>query len=186
MNCFEDLIITISGLPGSGTSTTTCLLSEKTGMKIVSTGEIFRKMAKENQLSLEEFGKVAEKNEEIDKGLDSRIIDEAEKGRILEGRLTGHMLHRSGRKAFKVWLKADRDTRIKRISDRENEPVEDVRDKVIHREHSERKRYKKYYDITLHNTSIYDMVLDTKKYSPEEIVEKIMEGLKDEICEREG
>ena len=182
MTSFKDCIVTISGLPGSGTSTVARLLSEKTDMEIVSTGEIFRSLAKENQLSLEEFGKIAEKDDEIDKKLDARIVEEAEPGRILEARLSGYMLHRSNIKAYKVWLEADRETRINRIASRENESFDKIRKKVIEREKSERKRYKEYYNIDLSDKSIYDIIIDSQENLPEEIVDKIMEGLKDEAC----
>ena len=176
------MIITISGLPGSGTSTVAELLSEKTGMEIISSGEVFREMARDRAMSLESFSDLAEENEEIDRKLDDRMIEKAEEGRILEGRLTGHLLDSSDDEAYKVWLEAPLDVRVKRITDREGEEIEEVKVKVKKREKSERKRYQDYYGIDLLDTSIYDLVLDSDKHSPEEIVKKIMEGAADEIC----
>ena len=48
--------ITVSGLPGSGTTTLSRLLSEYYELELISSGEIFRKMAKERGMSLAEFG----------------------------------------------------------------------------------------------------------------------------------
>jgi len=179
---FKSMIITISGLPGSGTSTAAELLAQKTGMEIVSSGEVFRDMARDRGMSIEDFSDLAEENEEIDRKLDDRMLKKAKEGKILEGRLTGHLLDNSNDEAYKVWLEAPLEVRVKRITDREDEEIEEVKEKVEKREKSERKRYQDYYGIDLLDTSIYDLVLDSDKHGPEEIVKKIMEGASDEIC----
>ncbi len=154
-------------------------------MEILSSGEVFRDMARESDMSLEEFSQLAEKDDEIDKKLDKTMIDRASKGMILEGRLTGHLLHRSDKRAYKVWIDAPLDVRVKRIADREDhQDIEKLKEKVISREKSEAKRYKEYYDIDISDTSFYDMIIDSVENSPEEIVDKIVEGVRDEICER--
>ncbi len=180
------MIITVSGLPGSGTTTASELLSDETSMELLSSGEVFRAMAKERDMSLEEFSDLAETDQEIDKKLDERMVKRAEEGMILEGRLTGHLLDRSEKEAYKVWLKAPLDVRINRIADRE--PIEDedrLKERVIKREKSEKKRYQEYYDIDLTDMSIYDDIIDSVKNSPKRIVKKIMEGAKDEVCQGE-
>jgi len=174
----------VSGLPGSGTTTASKLLSAKTGMGLLSSGEIFRRMAQEKGMSLEDFSGLAEENKDIDKKLDQRMVERAEKGMILEGRLTGHLLNRSEKEAYKVWLKAPVDVRINRIANREEiEGIDELKKRVVKREKSERKRYQEYYDIDLTDISIYDMVIDSEKNSPEDIVRKIIEGAQDEICQ---
>lgn len=177
---FQNVIITISGLPGSGTTTATELLSEKTKMDIISSGEVFRRMAKERDKTLQEFSDLAEKDEKIDKELDQRMVNLAEEGKILEGRLTGHLLNDSEKSAFKIWLEAPSEVRVNRIAEREGDH-NNLKERVMKREKSEIKRYKQYYDIDLMDKSIYDLVIDSEKYSPEEIVTKILEVLNDEI-----
>ncbi|OYT63441.1 cytidylate kinase, partial [Methanosarcinales archaeon ex4484_138] len=58
--------ITISGLPGSGTSTIAGMLADHMGLNLVSAGETFRRLAAEYNMSLEEFGVLAERDPEID------------------------------------------------------------------------------------------------------------------------
>lgn len=174
-------IISISGLPGSGTSTAADLLSKKTGMEIVSSGEIFRALAAKYDMSLEEFSKHAESDDKIDLELDKGLLDKAVPGNILEGRLTGHMLQRNGIDSFRVWLKAPLEVRVERIEQREGD--EDIYKRTVEREESEYYRYKKYYGIDLDDMSVYDMVIDSSEHSPEEIVDKIIEGVKDASCE---
>ncbi len=178
-------MITISGLPGSGTSTAAKLLVKEADMELLSSGEIFREMAAEKNMSLEEFSKAAEEDEKIDKKLDQRMIDRAEEGMVLEGRLTGHLLHMSDKEAFKVWIEAPLDVRVRRIGDREGiEDFEELKQRVIDREKSEKKRYRSYYNIDLLDTSFYDLVIDSESNSPDEIVDAIMEGVKDGARDR--
>ncbi len=173
----KDLIITISGLPGSGTTTAAELLAERTGMELISTGEIFRELAKKKGVSIEEFSVIAEEDERIDRELDENLILKAAQGRILEGRLTGHLLYREDIDAFKVWLHAPDRVRAMRIADRELEGIKEVYDKMIQREKSEYQRYKKYYGIYLDDMSVYDLILDSNSNDPREIVDKIIEGV---------
>ncbi len=157
-------------------------------MDIISSGEIFRDMAKECDLSLEDFSVLAEQDEKIDKELDRRMIRSAEPGKILEGRLTGHLMHDSEKDAYKVWLRAPLDVRVRRIAEREGVKQEDLPElekRVKRREKSEEKRYRDYYDIDLFDTSFYDLVIASHDHRPEEIVERIKKGAVDEVREGE-
>ncbi len=179
-------IFTISGLPGSGTTTAAKLLAKKTNMKLISSGEIFRALADKKGVSLEEFSKLAEENKSIDIELDKGLLEKASPGCILEGRLTGHILFREGIESFKVWLEASKELRVKRIANREDEKEKVIYDKTVKREKSEYQRYKKYYDIDLNDKSIYDLVIDSGENDPEEIVDKIIKGVEDGACEGKG
>ncbi len=151
-------------------------------MEVISSGEVFRDMAEERDMTLSEFSKVAEEDDEIDRKVDDRMLEKAEEGKILEARLTGHLLKSSDKEAFKVWLKAPLDVRVERIADREEgEDKDKVRQRVVDREKSEKKRYQDYYGIDLYDTSFYDKVIDSERQNPEEIVEKIIEGVTDEV-----
>jgi len=99
-------IITVSGLPGSGTTSSCKLVTERLGWAYVNAGQIFRQLAEEAGVSLAEYGRRAEGDGNIDRQLDARMVESAgELGRVLlEGRLTGWMAHRHGLSAFKVWF----------------------------------------------------------------------------------
>jgi len=172
--------ITISGTPGSGKSTVAKLLEKKLGLEYIYSGKLFREMAKKYNMSLEEFGKYCEKNKEIDNKLDEKQIDLLKKGNIiLEGRLAGWLAYKNKIPAFKVLLNTDLDTRAKRIVKREGENIEKRKKEILERERSEKTRYKKYYDIDLDNTSIYDLVIDTGDKKPEKIVDIILNEMKE-------
>ncbi len=168
--------ITISGTPGSGKSTVAEKLKKKTGLKYIYSGEIFRKTAKEHNMTLEEFGKYCEGNSDIDKELDKKQIKILKNNDniILEGRLAGWLAHKNNINSIKVFLDADIDVRTKRIIKREEGSFEKRKKEIEKREKSEKKRYKNYYGIDLDDTSIYDIVVDSVDKTPDEIVDLII------------
>lgn len=172
------MTITISGNPGSGKSTVAKLLEKKLGIKYVYSGMIFRELAEKYNMTLEEFGKYCEGNSEIDKELDTRQLEILKKGNvILEGRLAGWLAHRNNISAFKIAIVTDINIRAKRIVNREKGSVKKRKKEILERERSENNRYKKYYNIDLKDTSIYDIIIDSGDKSPEEILNLIIQKL---------
>jgi len=177
------MIITIGGLPGTGTTTMAKMIAEKYGLEHVCAGFIFRDMAKEMNMDLNEFSKYAEQNPEIDKEIDRRQVELAKKGNIvLEGRLAAWMLKNNDvEPTVSIWLKAPPMVRCKRISERENEDIELALEKMIKRENSEKKRYKEIYNIDIDDLSIYNIMIDSSKWDVEgvfNIICKSIESIK--------
>ena len=173
-------VVTISGLPGSGTTTVAKLLEEKTSLTYVYSGDIFRKMAKKYGMSLEDFGRYCENHKEADEELDRYQLEILEKGNIiLEGRISGWIAHRNTIDSLKVVLKADLETRVERIIKREKGDFKKRKQEILDREKSEATRYKKYYNIDVSDASIYDLVIDSSDKTPEEIVEIILKEVKE-------
>lgn len=171
--------ITISGTPGSGKSTVGRLLSEKIGLKYVYSGDIFRKTAKKYNMSLEEFGSYCETHKEVDKELDDYQLEILRNGNVIvEGRIAGWIAYRNNIPALKVILDADIETRARRIVNRERGDVEKRKQEMFNREKNEALRYKKYYNIDLKDTSIYDLVIDSADKTPDEIVDRITQKIK--------
>jgi cytidylate kinase len=165
------MLLTISGLPGSGTTTVAELLAEHYGVDMISAGEVFRRLAEERGLTLAEFGALAESDTSIDIDIDERQkeIANTSDNIILEGRLAGHMAD----KALKVWLKAPLDVRVKRIAGREDASFDEMLDGTIKREASEAVRYKEIYGIDIGDLSIYDIVIDSNRWDQYEIAKII-------------
>ena len=175
------VIITISGTPGSGKSTIGHLLKKKLGINYIYSGENFRETAKNYKMSLEEFGEYCEKNENIDKKLDEKQLNILKKGDvILEGRLAGWIAKKNNINALKIMINADLEIRIKRIIEREGGDYSKRLKEVLKREKSEEDRYRKYYDINIKDTSIYDLIIDSSDKNPMEIIEIIIKKMKND------
>jgi len=157
------MIITISGLPGSGTSTVSAILSRRLGVEVVSAGDIFRKMSEERGLTLEEFGELASRNEEIDQELDrfqkeiASNARDAKKGVILEGRLSAWMAEPD----LAVFVTASLDVRAARVAHREGIPLSDAATQISERESCEAERYERYYGIDVDDPEVYDLVINS-------------------------
>ena len=168
-------VISISGVPGSGTTTIAKLLSRELNLRLVYIGETFRELAKEYNMSLPEFGKYAQANSKIDSELDERQVAQARQGSvILEGRLSGWVLKNANIEALKVLLTASLDIRIKRVMDRESKSYDTVRTEILEREQVELERYQRLYGVNYQDTSHYDQIIDTSFLTPEEIVQRII------------
>lgn len=155
------MIITISGPPGSGTSTLARGLSEALGLRWVNSGDLFRRIAAERGLSLKELGRLAEQGPEIDYLIDDAQRSLAKNGSgIFEGRLAGHMLDAD----LKIMLKTSLSVRASRIAKREGKSLEEALSEARAREECEARRYRMYYNIDLNDLSIYDLVIDTGRW----------------------
>lgn len=179
----KSLLITISGPPASGTSTLSENLADSLNFEIVNGGDMFRQVAKDRDLTLQELVELSETDESIDKEIDSRLKDVIDahvngerkpdgEGLIVESRLAGW--HAKDNADLKVYLEAPLEVRAKRLNDRD-ETVEELKE----REKSDMKRYFDYYNIDINDKSIYDLVLDTHKLSIEQMTSKVIRNLKE-------
>ncbi|MCK4381159.1 MAG: AAA family ATPase [Candidatus Lokiarchaeota archaeon] len=171
------MILSISGLHGTGKSTIGKLIADKLGIQYYSTGQAFRDLAQEMNMTLEEYSKYVEENPEIDKDLDNKIIGIAKKGNIIiDSQLSGYILKSVA--DFKVLLICPLEVRIKRMTERDNTTYEQKLKETKLREKSELERFKHLYNIDLSDQKeiqhIYDLILNTENLTVEKIVEKIL------------
>ena len=175
------MILTISGLHGTGKSTIGKLLAETLGLKYYSTGQAFRDLAQEMNMTLEEFTEYVEKHPEIDKKLDQRVIQVAKEGGILvDSQLSGFLLNNIA--DLKIHLTCPLETRVKRMAERDNNSYEESLKETVLREKSELDRFKNLYNIDLSDSQaanhIYDLIVDTEKLSAEQVLEKLLHFIK--------
>ena len=169
------MLITISGVPGSGKTTVARLLAARLGLPHIYAGDLYRKAAVERGVSLEEFNALSEKDHSIDRELDAKMAEYARRGNvILEGRLAGFIALQEGADALKVWLTASDEVRAKRVAQREGKDGTTVLQLNRTRQASDAKRYRVIYGFDLDDTSIYDVILDSDDQAPEALAEQIL------------
>ncbi len=155
--------ITISGPPGSGTTSLARSIAGKYGLEFISAGEVFRQLAREHGMDLAGFGRFAESDPAIDRMIDARQkeIGEGSDGIIVEGRLSGRMIENAD---LRIWLSASIACRAKRIAGRDGMDEEGARIYTENRQRSEAARYRSYYDIDINDLSPYDIVLSSETF----------------------
>ena len=169
------MIITLGGLPGSGKTTVARILADRLKMEYINAGDIFRNLAAKKGMTLEEFGYFAERNPNIDKAIDKKLLEIARRDNvILEGRLAGIMLELNDVEALKVWLEAPLDVRVKRISGRDTKSIEASLADTQVREKSEWDRYYNIYHVDIRDLSVYNLVIKTQDRTPEDIADEII------------
>lgn len=169
------MLITISGLPGSGKTTVARLLSQRLGVPHVYAGDLYRKEAEARGLSLAAFIQLSERDHSIDRTLDAKMAAYARRGGVvLEGRLAGYIAVHEGADALKVWLTASAEVCAQRVSQREGADREQVRQSNAERQRSDAKRYREIYGFDLDDTSIYDLIVHSDHDTPEALAEQIL------------
>ncbi len=174
-------LVTVSGPPGSGTTTLASRLESELEYEFVSGGDVFRQLAADRGMTLAEFTSLAEEDDEIDRELDARLKDLLRRhrsgeracdgrGLILESRLAGW--HADGDATLAVWLDAPADVRVERTDGRT-----ETADELRVRERSEAKRYEEYYGIDISDLSVYDLVVNTATIDEDGMVECVVAAI---------
>ncbi len=161
--------ITVSGLPGSGTTSLSRYLAQRHNFTMISAGEVFRECAQKHNMGLAEFGRLAEQDPTFDKMIDVRQKEIAEEkdNIIVEGRLSGWMVEKAD---LKIWLFAPINCRIDRIVYRDQIADDETAKKItIERERCEAGRYSAYYNIDINDLSIYHIILNSEHWGVEDL-----------------
>jgi cytidylate kinase len=176
---FEELVITVSGYHGSGRSTHATRLAETFGLRCVSSGTIFRQLAKERGMGLEEMSRLTEEDSEIDRKIDERAKDESKKpGVVIDATLAGWMAEDPD---IRIFLLTSFEERIRRIANREDISYKEAEKETVAREESEKERFRTYYKVKLEDLSIYDVVLNTELFEIDATA-RILKSVVEEYC----
>lgn len=169
--------ITIFGLAGTGTSTVGRLLASKLNCAFFSTGGIFREQAAALGVPIQDYDKLAEKDENIDREVDLRIahIGKIHENLVLESRLGWHFVPDS----FKVKFVCDDTERFSRVARRDGLSLPDAIKNSLSREKSHSERFRKLYGMEDYGADEhFDFIINTTDVRAYEVVDIICNKIK--------
>ncbi len=176
------VVITISGLHGAGKTTAALALAKKFKLRYVCAGSVFRQLAKERRMTLDEFSRYAERRPSIDHQIDRQTVAAAKsKNVLIDARLAGWMAKKAD---LRILLTAPLEERVKRIALREKRKYREVLNETRKRERSEAKRFKQFYSIDVNDNSSFDIVLNTERFTIKEMVRILEFAVKQFIRKR--
>ncbi|OGI91483.1 hypothetical protein A2933_01950 [Candidatus Nomurabacteria bacterium RIFCSPLOWO2_01_FULL_46_18] len=176
-------IITISGRPGAGKSSTADLVAKELGYDRFSSGDFMRKMALDREISLIELSAIAERGRSIDEEIDAEIKKlRGREGTVIDSRLAYHFIPESFKVFLDLSLEISRErvlkdldkNKLRKMSDK-SKNTDEVYAEITRRLESEHKRYKKLYGIEDYTAKQnYDLIVDTNKNNLQEVAEIIV------------
>lgn len=165
--------ITVTGDPGSGKSTFARAVVERTGFRLITTGNIFRQLAAEMGISITALNELAEKQAELDHKVDDYLVslNETTENMVLDSRMAWHFV----KNTLKIRLTVDPDVAVSRIFKdtadlREKfDSVDQAIEEIDRRKKSEILRYKTLYGVDIGDESNFDLVINTSHKAPKDI-----------------
>jgi cytidylate kinase len=172
--------IVISGPPGSGKTTQALLIAKHYGLKYFSAGKIFRDIAEQRKVSLEELSLLAMKDPSIDIEVDRMTYEAAaEDNIVIDGHLAAWIV--SDIVDFRIYITAPLLLRVLRIASRDGKSVDEALRETVVREYSQHKRFMEFYGIDINDLSIFDLIINTKYIGIKEAFEIIKKALEDRL-----
>ncbi len=186
------MIISFNGDAGAGKSTIAQKLADKLGWPRYYIGGIRRQKAKERGLTLAEYNKLGETDPSTDLEVDKyqEELGKRDNNFIIEGRTSWHFIPHS----LKIYLEVDKKEGAQRIFDQLSKELNNNRneghdldsvEKVLKsnekRLESDKKRYKKYFNIDVHNRKHYNVIINTTNLSEKEVLGAVYEKIKDKL-----
>ncbi len=175
-------VIRISGYPGSGKTTLSKRLSEFLGYGYYYTGGIFRDMAKEKNLSIEEFYKYISADPAAERSVDDRQAEimKTKDNILVEGRIAPFQA--SPFQTINILLKVSSEEGARRqLLRKENShrSLGEMLSETEERLKNEREHYRSLYGIPNHfDETKFDIVADTTNLEPEAVFKEVQERLR--------
>jgi len=171
-------IITISGKPGSGKSSTADRVAELLGYTRHSSGDMVRRVLTKHKMTLAEYNKRAGDDHTLDEQVDEQLRALRNHNDIVvDSRLGFYWIPES----FKVYLDLDIDVATARIySDATSNAgrtgtgdgvggLADVSAQVRARVANEQNRFQALYHVDPYSSEHFDLIIDTSRHSPQTV-----------------
>jgi len=171
--------VTISGHPGSGTSTLVEGLTKHFSWISINGGQIFRNEAKERGMTLAEFGKLCADDESVDLRLDEKlrtyISDNSTN--IIESRLAGWWAYKLKSESVRIWLNVSEYERARRVTVREGNTIDEAISANKARLLVDDKRYQKMYGLVPDDPTPYTHIIDATDISAGQVLDEVIKIL---------
>jgi cytidylate kinase len=170
--------ITISGKICTGKTTLLKNLESKLNWPVFMTGKLFRQYVAEHKFDLE---KVEEQNESLTKKIDYQVKDmiHAPGNLIVDGWMSGIMANKLP-DVLKILLVCQDKVRYQRFAEREKIDLDEAKKRVDERQSNWLKKLEKIYNRNdFMDPKNYDLVLDTSIFTSDEILEKVLQKIKE-------
>ncbi len=171
-------IITISGKPGSGKSSTADKVAELLGYTRHSSGDMVRRVLAKEGMTLEAYNAKAGDDHSLDEKIDAALRELRDHNDIvIDSRLGFYWLPES----FKVYLDLDLEVATARIfkdavsndlrqkSGESATSLAEVARQVRERMNDERSRFRSLYGVDPFNIEHFDLIIDTSRHSPQTV-----------------
>lgn len=173
--------ITVSGHPGSGTSTLVKGLMSHFNWKSLNGGDVFRQEAARRGMGLQEFGELCKSDLDVDRELDRLLKQQMLEGsaQIVESRLAGWWAYHLEIPCVRLWIEVDEKERARRVVSRENISIEKALEDNKIRSEIDGERFMELYQILPEQREPYTTVLDATHLGADEVLTetiKILEG----------
>lgn len=180
-------IITLSGKPGSGKSSTADKVAELLNYTRHSSGDMVRQILAKSHMTLEQYNQKAETDHDLDDKVDEQLRALRDKKDIIvDSRLGFYWIPES----FKVYLDLDLEIATARIfkdtvsnSMRKNEGTDsslsEVSRLVRERMLNEQSRFKAMYGVDPYNKNNFDFVIDTSRQNPQSVAIAVFDAYRE-------
>tara|TARA_B110000967_G_scaffold186989_1_gene208557 strand:- start:914 stop:1462 length:549 start_codon:yes stop_codon:yes gene_type:complete len=164
--------ITVSGHPGSGTSTLVKGLVKHFGWTSLNGGDVFRNEAANRDMTLQEFGELCKEDPEVDRALDKLLQEQMleNSADIVESRLAGWWAYRLEIPCVRLWLDVDEQERAKRVTYREGISIEEALIANKKRSSVDAERFIELYQLLPEQREPYTSLLDATNLGSEEVL----------------
>ncbi|HUG74090.1 MAG TPA: cytidylate kinase family protein [Acidimicrobiia bacterium] len=185
----QPTVVSIAGHVGSGKSATARIVAETLGWSHLSTGEMFRQIARRLDMTVLELNRHAETDGSIDEEIDGYLRGLAGVAHdvVIDSRMAWHFVPES----LKVFLLVDPIEGARRVlragrADETYASLEDAAAANIARMAAEAERYHELYGVRRDDWRNYDLVIDTTDIAKEAVATRIVGAIIGPPSERSG
>lgn len=180
-------IITLSGKPGSGKSSTADRVAELLGYSRYSAGDLVRTIVRKRGITLDEYNQMAAHDHMLDHEIDEELRNLRNvKDIVIDSRLGFYWIPES----FKVYLDLDMEVATARIfkdsvtnelreySSDSDYSIQQVQKLVQARLDNEKQRFRELYGVNPYSNANFDLIINTSRHSPQTVALTVFDTYK--------